>query len=151
MWLLMSMVALSSKVIIGTQTECLLTTIGWPMNRRRKWNIHHSGLPFTFFKRTESYHLWHQRTQKPSCDRKQTWHRKTITAQKPLDGEFRKMSSLKQSREWWLVVGKMGRFWSQGSMFHAHNLSKYGNHCTSMAAVVDQEFVKEVELELHRE
>lgn len=55
----------------------------WPMNGGRKCNIH-SGLPFTFSVDPEA------------IDRKQTLHRKTITAQQPLDGEFRKMRSLKQ-------------------------------------------------------
>lgn len=74
---------------------------------------------------------------------------KTITAQKPLDGEFRRMSSLKQRM---VTSGReKGRCWSKGSTFHSHNLSKFGNRCTSMAAVVDQEFVKTLELELHRE
>lgn len=45
---------------------------------------------------TVVYQLLFQWTRKPSCDRKQTLHRKTITAQQPLDREFRKMSSLKQ-------------------------------------------------------
>lgn len=49
----MSMVALPTKAIIGTQTEYLWTTIHWPMNGKRKFNIN-SGLTVTCFKRTET-------------------------------------------------------------------------------------------------